>query len=161
MILQRHLVPKESNRLFRSVFSVHVSQPQSKTGITSDLKIRIFVRLHRYRQCQIVMLTESITPCARPIRRVISWLDPPSLCTTLPRYVKFFQDLNVLASPHAWTHCTVSFSMHLNTWTLVLTQETLSPKPRASPPSAVPLEPLSDPPVTQQRLLHHQQKQDL
>ena len=36
--------------LFRSVFSVRVSQPYSKTGITSDLKILIFVRLHRYWQ---------------------------------------------------------------------------------------------------------------
>ncbi|KAG0714206.1 hypothetical protein GWK47_014564 [Chionoecetes opilio] len=31
-------------------------------GITSDLKIRIFVFLHRYRQRQILLLSESITP---------------------------------------------------------------------------------------------------
>ena len=53
------------------------------------MNIRIFVRLHRYRQHQILMLSESITPWVRPIRRVTSWLDPPSLCTTLPRNVKF------------------------------------------------------------------------
>ncbi|KAG0722856.1 E3 ubiquitin-protein ligase rnf152 [Chionoecetes opilio] len=44
----------------------------SKTGITSDLKIRIFVLLHRYRQRQILPLSESITPWAMPIRRKAS-----------------------------------------------------------------------------------------
>ncbi|KAG0715841.1 hypothetical protein GWK47_011008 [Chionoecetes opilio] len=48
------------------------SPRQSKTGITSDLKIRIFVLLHRYRQRQILPLSESITPWAMPIRRKTS-----------------------------------------------------------------------------------------
>ena len=51
------------------MFSVHVSQPYSKTGITSDLRIRNFVILHRYRQRQILVLSESITPWTRLIHR--------------------------------------------------------------------------------------------
>ncbi|KAG0724063.1 Pre-mRNA-splicing factor CWC25 [Chionoecetes opilio] len=47
-------------------------EKSSKTGITSDLKIRIFVLLHRYRQRQILPLSESITPWAMPIRRKTS-----------------------------------------------------------------------------------------
>ncbi len=47
MILRRSLLPKASIRLSRPPVSVHVSQPYSKTGSTSDLKIRILVLLHR------------------------------------------------------------------------------------------------------------------
>ena len=102
-------------------------------------------------------LSQSITPWARPIRRMTSWLDPPSLGTTLPRYVKFFKIR--MSSPHALRDCTVSSSTPLNTWTLVLASETLSP--RASPPRALPVEPLTEAKLTQQRLVHHQQIQDL
>ena len=95
-----------------------------RQGSPATWKIRIFVSLHRYRQRQILVLSESITPWATPILRVTSWLDPPSLCTTLPRYVKLFKIS--MSSPHAWTDCTVSSSTPPNTWTLVLAQETLS-----------------------------------
>ena len=38
MILRMHLVPKSSIRLFKSVFSVHVSQPYSMTGDHQQLE---------------------------------------------------------------------------------------------------------------------------
>ena len=80
------------------------------------MKIRIFVRLHRYRQRQILVLSESITPWARPIRRVTSWLDPPSLCTTLPRYVKLFKIS--MSSPHAWTDFNNYLGLQQLLWTI-------------------------------------------
>ena len=112
MILRRHLLPKTSIWLFRSMFSVHVSQSYSKTGINSDLKIWILIHLHRYRQCQIFVLSESITPWAKPIRRKTSWRDPPLLWSMLLRYLKLSKIS--MSSPHAWMHCTVSSNKHLN-----------------------------------------------
>lgn len=43
---------------------------------------------------------------ARPICQVTYWQDPPTLCTTLPRYVK--QLMTLTSSPHAGTDWTVS-----------------------------------------------------
>ena len=62
MILRKHSLPKSQISLFISVFSIHVLQLYSETGIPSDMKIRIFFRLHRYQQRQILVLSESITP---------------------------------------------------------------------------------------------------
>ena len=80
------------------MFSVHASQSYSKTGITSDLKIQTFVRLHRYRECQILVLSESIKPWDRTIHRKTSLHDSPLLWTTLPRYVKLPKIS--MSSPH-------------------------------------------------------------
>ncbi len=85
MILRRNLVSKTLRRLSKSLLSDHVSQPYSKTGSTSVLKMQSFVLFHRYWQRHRLMLSESITPKARPIRRMASWSDLTILCTTVPR----------------------------------------------------------------------------
>ena len=94
----------------------------------------------------IFVLNESITPWARPIRRVTSWLDPP----ILPRYYttkvcEVFQDFNVLATRMDRLYCFIQYnSKHLD-----LNLGPKKPKvPRASLSRAVPLEPLPEPPVT-------------
>ena len=144
MLLRRHLLPKTSICLFRSVFIVYVSQPwYSKTGITSDMKIRIFICLHRYWQRQILVLSEYITPWTRPIRCKTSWRDPPLFWTTLPRYLKLSKIS--MSSPHTWIDSTVSSSKPSNL--------------RISPPRAVSRKSSSKPPILQQRLLHRRQKQ--
>lgn len=62
MVLQRHLVSRALTCLSKLLFNVHVSQLNSKMETTSNLKIQIFVRLHRYWQHHILMLSESIKP---------------------------------------------------------------------------------------------------
>ncbi|KAG0723004.1 hypothetical protein GWK47_005774 [Chionoecetes opilio] len=63
---------REFEQELRKIITNTRAHHKSKTGITSDLKIRIFVLLHRYRQRQILPLSESITPWAMPIRRKTS-----------------------------------------------------------------------------------------
>ena len=118
MVLRRQLLLKTSISLIRSLFSVHVSQTYSKTGITSDLTIRIFVRLYKYWQRQTLVLSQSLC-------------DVTYHCYGLC-YVKLYKIS--ISSHNAWIDHTVSSSKPPNT--LVLGQEIWSPEGFASSYSA-------------------------
>lgn len=110
--------------LFKSWLSVHILHLWRKTRRKSDFKIQIFVFLHRYQQCRILMLSEYITLWAKSIHRKASWQGLPLFCIMLPRNKKLCKLSMFL--PHAGTDCTASFRKPPNTCTLVLAWRSFS-----------------------------------